>query len=285
MGAGESRREQRGSGPEEDAAMTRYPSTTAARLGTILSIWAHPDDETYLSAGVMADAVDRGQRVVCVSFSAGERGTSDPVAWPPARLGPVRRWEAAASMAVLGVDEHVVLGFPDGALADHDARGLAVAGMLLDDVEPDTILTFGPDGVTYHPDHVAVHRWVTEAWDRRGRRSRLLYATKSADHVARFADLYERWDMYMSDERPTGVPADELALHVPLYGRRLDRKLAALAAMASQTQATMAKFDPATFALQVAEESFVDAERRPAAKHAGLASLAAATGVRHDVRV
>ena len=29
-------------------------------LGTILGVWAHPDDETYLSAGLMADAVDHG---------------------------------------------------------------------------------------------------------------------------------------------------------------------------------------------------------------------------------
>ena len=31
-----------------------------APLGSILSIWAHPDDETYLAGGVMAAARDRG---------------------------------------------------------------------------------------------------------------------------------------------------------------------------------------------------------------------------------
>ena len=93
-------------------------------LGTILSVWAHPDDETYLAAGVMAAAADRGQRVVCVSATAGEHGTDDPETWPPARLGPVRRWEAAAAMAVLGVTEHRVLGLPDGGLADHDDEGV-----------------------------------------------------------------------------------------------------------------------------------------------------------------
>ena len=76
-----------------------HPTT----LGTILSVWAHPDDETYLAAGVMAAARDNGQRVVCVAAPAGEHGTDDPQVWPPARLGPVRRWEAAAAMAVIGV--------------------------------------------------------------------------------------------------------------------------------------------------------------------------------------
>ena len=86
-----------------------------ADLGTILSIWAHPDDETYLAAGIMAAARDQGRRVVCASATAGELGTDDPAAWPPARLGQVRRWEAAAAMAVLGVHEHCVLGLPTAA--------------------------------------------------------------------------------------------------------------------------------------------------------------------------
>ncbi len=86
------------------------PTVNTADLGTILSVWAHPDDETYLAAGVMAAATDHGQRVVCVSATAGERGTSDPATWPPARLGRVRRWEAAAAMAVVGVAEHRFFG-------------------------------------------------------------------------------------------------------------------------------------------------------------------------------
>ena len=55
------------------------------------------------------------------------------------------------------------------------------------------------------------------------------------------------------------MPAAELALHVLLDGERLDRKLTALSAMASQTRDLMAVVDPAIYASQVAEESFVDA--------------------------
>ena len=235
---------------------TRIPP---ADLGTILSMWAHPDDETYLAAGVMSAAADRRQRVVCVSATAGEHGTSDPQSWPPLRLGRRRTWEAAAAMAALGVADHRILGFPDGALADHDAEGLAAIGRLLDDVQPDTILTFGPDGITFHPDHVAVSRWVTAAWEQRGRPCRLLYATSTPEHLARFGPLYEELGSYMTDERPTGVPADQLAVHVHLDGCQLDRKLAALAAMASQTGQLMATIDPAHFTAAIAEEAFVDA--------------------------
>ena len=45
-----------------------------ASLGTLLGIWAHPDDETLLTAGLMAACRDSGQRVVCVSATRGERG-------------------------------------------------------------------------------------------------------------------------------------------------------------------------------------------------------------------
>ena len=62
-------------------------TTPPPATGPILSIWAHPDDETYLAGGLMATARDQGQRVVCVSATAGEHGTADPVTWPPDRLG------------------------------------------------------------------------------------------------------------------------------------------------------------------------------------------------------
>jgi len=228
-----------------------------ADLGTIVSIWAHPDDETYLSGGVMATAAAAGQRVVCLSATAGERGTDDPVAWPPERLGRVRRWEAAAAMAVLGVAEHRFLDYPDGGLSDVDA-GQAVAriGEVLAEVAPDTILTFGPDGITFHPDHQAVSRWVGTAWDKAGRPGRLLHSAVSVEHLATWGERYEQWQVYLTDERPVGVPASDLSLHIVLDGMALDRKIAALAAMHTQTAPAMALMGPVYRQLN-AEECFV----------------------------
>lgn len=173
-------------------------------------------------------------------------------------------------MAVLGVVDHRVLGLPDGALAEHHDEGLVMIGRLLDEVRPDTILTFGPDGMTFHPDHITVSRWVTDAWQQRGRRGRLLYATTTVEHVSRFGELYEEWGMYMTDERPSGVPEEELAVHVVLDGPQLDRKLTALSALASQTRDLTAKLDPAIYAMQVAEEAFIDATRRCPSRSRGL---------------
>jgi LmbE family N-acetylglucosaminyl deacetylase len=248
-------------------------ASQVATLGSILSIWAHPDDETYLAAGIMASARDLGQRVVCASATAGEHGTANPDTWPPARLGQVRRWEAAAAMAVLGVTEHHIHKLPDGGLTAHHHDGVAWARRLLAKAAPDTILTFGPDGITYHPDHIAVHHWVTEAWHQLGHPARLLYATTTVEHLDRFRDIYEQWNMYMTDERPAGVLTDELALHLRLDGPPLDRKLTALRAMATQTSNLLARLDPSIYAEQLAEEYFIDASTvRSAAPGTALAT-------------
>jgi LmbE family N-acetylglucosaminyl deacetylase len=48
-------------------------------LGTVLSIWAHPDDEAYLCGRIVAMAAAARSRVVCVTATRGELG--EPSAW------------------------------------------------------------------------------------------------------------------------------------------------------------------------------------------------------------
>ena len=229
----------------------------AAVLGTILSVWAHPDDETFLAGGLMAAAADNGQVVVCVTATAGERGTDDPERWPPERLGRVRRWEAAAAMAVLGVGDHRVLGLPDGHLAGLDpAEPVAMLADLVDEVRPDTILTFAPHGGTFHPDHQAVATWATEAWRQHGRSGRLLQSALAEDHLERWGDLFEEWGVFMTDERPVGVPAERLAVDVELTGARLDQKIAALCAMHTQIAPAVALLGEEAFRATNTRETF-----------------------------
>jgi LmbE family N-acetylglucosaminyl deacetylase len=123
------------------------------------------------------------------------------------------------------------------------------------------VLTFGADGMTFHSDHIAIHHWVTSAWRRCGHPGELLYAAVTVDFQARFRDQFEEWDMYMSDERPVGVPVDGLAVHTHLAGIDLDRKLTALGAMSTQTRGLLEMLGVETYAAQVAEEAFVAARR------------------------
>jgi LmbE family N-acetylglucosaminyl deacetylase len=260
--------------------MSAIAHESVGALGTVLSVWAHPDDESFLAGGTMAACAAAGQRVVCVSATAGEHGTPDPAAWPPERLGRVRRWEAAAAMRVLGVEDHRFLGFEDGTLADVDPRpGIDTVAALIDEVRPDTILTFGPDGMTFHSDHITISDWTTAAWKAAGRPGRLLYATWSRDHLAGHDHLYETWGVYMTDERPAGHDTHEMAISQVLHGPALDQKLTALAAMASQTAASIAQLGPDLWALLNREECFVDAS----VPFARRAPVTAASGGETDV--
>jgi LmbE family N-acetylglucosaminyl deacetylase len=228
-------------------------------LGTIVGVWAHPDDEAYLSAGLMAAAVDAGNRVVCVTATRGEHGTSDERTWPPARLARVREAELEASLAELGVREHHWLGYRDGGCAAVPA-GPAVAAVrsILDAVDVDTVVTFGPDGMTGHADHVAVGHWATVAAGALEHRPRVLHATKTAGWADRFAFLHALVPVFGPDGPPRTCDED-LTFAIDLSDRLLDRKIASLRAQATQTTALMARFGEATYRSWLARECFVDA--------------------------
>ena len=207
-------------------------------LGTILSIWAHPDDEVYLCGGVMAMAAAAQSRVVCVTATRGELGVTDATRWPPERLAAIREAELAECLGILGVTEHRWLGYPDGGCAavDLDAAAQQIADIIRE-ITPDTILTFSPDGQTGHPDHIAVHRWTAEAVHRAGIGTLHVVANTQEwldDHLAQWIELGA-----IVGDLPVAWTGP-LSIDVTLTGEMLDRKYAALAAQASQTEALRA---------------------------------------------
>lgn len=213
--------------------MTRL---TATDLGTVLGVWAHPDDEAYLTAGLMALARRAGQRVVVVTATRGEAGTPDPDAWPPERLARVREAELHASLAALDVTEHHFLDYVDGTLHEQDlAEGIGCIVDLMTEVRPDTVVTFGPDGITGHADHRRVSTWTTVARELAAPDAHLLYATSSASHVDRWRHATDGFDIYMEPDLPLCPPPEQLALEVLLDEPLVDRKMVALRAQASQT--------------------------------------------------
>jgi LmbE family N-acetylglucosaminyl deacetylase len=164
-------------------------------------------------------------------------------------------------MAILGVTEHYILDLPDGDLPQHAPTGRARIGELLDEVRPDTILTFGPEGMTFHPDHISVHEWVTAEWRQRGFPCRLLYAVTSVPAYERSGATFEEIGAYMSTQRPSPVPVDQLALMVHPTGAALDQKIAALAAMSTQTAPLLSAWGWDGYAVHAAEEAYVEADR------------------------
>jgi LmbE family N-acetylglucosaminyl deacetylase len=212
--------------------------------GPVLGVWAHPDDETYLSAGVMAAAVMAGSRVVCVTATRGEEGSFDEVRWPTSELGRVREAELMASLAVLGVTEHVWLDYHDGTC---DRVGLTEGAGRVEDimraVRPETVLTFGPDGMTGHADHKAVCAWTTEAFTRAAPDgARLHFATTIAEWAAEFVPEMNRFNVFMEPGTPPVTPREELSVDLELTEELLALKLRAIEAHVSQVEGMMTAF-------------------------------------------
>jgi LmbE family N-acetylglucosaminyl deacetylase len=229
-------------------------------LGTVLGVWAHPDDEAYLSGGLMALARDAGSRVVCVTATRGELGTPDPDAWPPQRLAAERTVELARCLEILGVSEHHWLEYRDGECPQVDPS-TAVARLceLIEDVRADTVLTFGPDGITGHPDHQTISAWATKAFDRAAPPgARLLYAALSEPRMRRWRSLGESLGIYLPGY-PVVTPVDRLAIDLELDPHTAARKVRALAAQATQTAGLIAMLGVGRYTAWVGVESFAAA--------------------------
>lgn len=236
-------------------------STDMAALGSILGVWAHPDDEAFLSAGLMAAARDAGNHVACVTATRGEHGTGDPVAWPPARLARTRTTELRASLAALDVHDHHFLDIEDGSCARAPFTAIvARLSAVVAAAAPDTIVTFGPDGFTGHEDHQVVSRWATAARRLAAPTSRLLYVTTTDEFARRWHPLHRDLDVFLVPELPLRTPADDVVVEVRLDDDLADRKLAALRAQPSQTAPLVDHVGEETFRRWWSVESFVDAD-------------------------
>lgn len=111
------------------------------RLGTIVSIWAHPDDETFACGGLLAIARQNGQRVICVTATRGEAGVQDHERWPADQLAGIRQAELEAALDVLGVHEHHWLQYADGHCAEAPPEEVhASLQDILQSVQADTFI-------------------------------------------------------------------------------------------------------------------------------------------------
>jgi LmbE family N-acetylglucosaminyl deacetylase len=82
-------------------------------------------------------------------------------------LPAVRENELRCACSALGILPPLLLDYQDGQLAEADPEGL-VAQILqvVKETRPQVMLTFGADGLSGHPDHIAIGRATAEAFRR-----------------------------------------------------------------------------------------------------------------------
>jgi LmbE family N-acetylglucosaminyl deacetylase len=207
------------------------------QLGTILCVWAHPDDETVLAGGVMAAAVNNGQLVVCITATKGEAGKTDKLKWP-GDLGAIRANELAHALAKLGVTHHYYLECADGFCnGEPQANVLPVLHKIIDTYQPDSILTFGPDGWSGHPDHKQVSQWVSKVV-RTGNKEIAVY------HVVHTPKQYQDYlkkidkdmNFFFNIERPPLANPEVCSIYFELSPEISKRKCESLKEMPSQME-------------------------------------------------
>jgi N-acetyl-1-D-myo-inositol-2-amino-2-deoxy-alpha-D-glucopyranoside deacetylase len=131
---------------------------------TVLVVLAHPDDENGMG-GTLARYASEGVRVVLACATRGEVGTIfDPTLATPETIASVREQELHCSCAALGIELPLFLDCGDGAVRECSDVALEKVVRLVRQLRPQIIISFGPDGIYGHPDHVAVHHLATKAW-------------------------------------------------------------------------------------------------------------------------
>ncbi len=164
----------------------------------LMTVHAHPDDESSKGAATCARYVADGHEVMVVTCTGGERGSVlNPVMNRPevlADMPSVRRAEMARAAELLGV-QHRWLGFMDSGLPEGDpkpplpsdcfaagdlAEQTGVLVGLIREFRPHVLVTYDENGGYPHPDHIRCHQVSVAAFD-------------AAGDPDRFPDVCEPW--------------------------------------------------------------------------------------------
>jgi LmbE family N-acetylglucosaminyl deacetylase len=79
----------------------------------------------------------------------------------------VRERELRCACDQLGIEAPRLLDYVDGRLPEGDAEMMIIHILsAVNEVRPQILLSFGPDGLSGHPDHIAVGQWTDEAFHR-----------------------------------------------------------------------------------------------------------------------
>lgn len=150
----------------------------------LLTVHAHPDDESSKGAGTVARYHEQGVRTVLVCCTGGEAGDilNPAMDRPDVRedLAAVRRRELDDAARIIGYDEVVMLGYRDSGMPDSEPNAHPEAFANADPDEaigrlvavlrrerPQVVVTYADDQTGYpHPDHLMVHDITMPAIDR-----------------------------------------------------------------------------------------------------------------------
>jgi N-acetyl-1-D-myo-inositol-2-amino-2-deoxy-alpha-D-glucopyranoside deacetylase len=203
--------------------------------GGLLVVTAHPDDEVLIAGGTLAACAQTGLATGVVCLTRGEDGPiGDPALATRETLPRVRVGELRAACEELGVKWVKCYRRQDGNLRWSDGSAIVrQLAVVIDARRPDAVITFGEEGLYWHPDHIATYRFTRRALERVPNPPRLYRAIWPGDLMpALVAELRRRalptglWDIEPGE---FGSDDDERDGEIVLDVRaQLTRKLSAL---------------------------------------------------------
>ncbi|ACO46088.2 PIG-L deacetylase family protein [Deinococcus deserti] len=144
---------------------------------TLLAIFAHPDDEAFSLGGTLTHYARRGVRVVLACATRGEAGKITVPGMTVEDLGAQREQELRDACMALEIPEPVFLDYHDSGRYErtrhNDPRALmnvtpmeieVKLRVLIEQVQPQVMVTFDPHGGYGHIDHLQIQRAATGAF-------------------------------------------------------------------------------------------------------------------------
>jgi LmbE family N-acetylglucosaminyl deacetylase len=198
-----------------------------------MCVLAHPDDETLGTGSTLANYAAQDVEIYLVTATRGERGWYGTKSDYPGKeaLGKMREAELRCAAHTLGICQVDFLDYIDGDLDKanpEEAVGKIVK--FVRDVRPQVVITFPPDGVYGHPDHIAISQFTTAAMvcaadpHYTDSSEAAHYRVPKLYYMADSQDLFEEYFGLFGDIRMTidGVERQGVAWHEWAITTRID---------------------------------------------------------------
>ncbi len=148
----------------------------------LLSVLAHPDDESFGMGGTLAKYAGQGVDVHLICATRGEAGEVDPEYLEGySSIADLRVHELNCAVKELGIEMVHLLDYRDsgmvGSVDNKNPQALINAPLdqvasevtdIIREIKPQVVLTFDPIGGYRHPDHIFIHQAATRAFELAG---------------------------------------------------------------------------------------------------------------------
>jgi LmbE family N-acetylglucosaminyl deacetylase len=163
---------------------------------SVLAVFAHPDDESAVGP-LLAKYARLGHDVYLASLTTGQKGVRKHFGVPAGEeLGAVRAGELRCAAQELGIHEPILRGFEDQGVSAPGALGPVVEAVrgAIERTRADVVITWGPDGITGHPDHRTASNATTMAVQEMGDGGprKLYYVAYPASRLERAPEALRR---------------------------------------------------------------------------------------------